>query len=72
MNWQTILSGAGAVIVEVASSFGPIPGAVASFAVSAVTAVVTAAEAKQDPVKTIEALEDQVAELLAALKAQAG
>ena len=67
-NWQPLLVGAGTVIKEVASAFGPIPAAIADFSVDALTAAISGVVAGDDAVKLTEALEDQVGALLEKLK----
>ena len=68
MNWQPIVTGAGLVLKEVAASFGPIPSAVADFAVDAITSAITGVANGDDAVKIVEAIENQTGDLLAKLK----
>jgi formaldehyde-activating enzyme involved in methanogenesis len=68
MDWRVILLAAGDVIKEVASFFGPIPSTIATFSVDALETSITAIEAKEDVVKVIEKLEDQVAKMLEEIK----
>ena len=68
MNWRAIVRSAGGVLEGVASSFGPFPLLVVSFAVEVVELAIDAVEAGRDPVATAQAIADKAVDLIEKVK----